>query len=94
MSALVDSTPAAEISFPDALLNVAQWLDSQDEYKIHHAVISGLEISRVFVTRKEWESAMFMIDTTEPRYYHPGITNSERVLAVLMLREMVLNGDI
>jgi hypothetical protein len=89
-----NSTNTQDVSFPGALLNIAQWLDSQDEHNILAALISGVKISETFVTRKEWESTMRMMDTTESRYYHPETTNSERVLAVLMLREMILSGDL
>lgn len=95
MNVLADSAPAAEISFPDALLNVAQWLDSQDiEHQISDARELGINVCNLFVIRQEWEETMCSSRLFDPRYYDPSTTNSERVLAVLMLREMILSGDL
>lgn len=90
MNAPADYT--AEISFPDSLLNLAQWLDSQTNYKAHEARDVGINLCNPLVTRKEWEQTMHL--EHGGTYYSPDVTNSERVLAVLMLREIVLSGDI
>jgi hypothetical protein len=93
MNALVDSNPDVEISFLDSLLNLAQWLDSQDtNYRAYEARVLGINLCTPFVTRKEWEQFMHL--EHGGTYYLPEITNKERVLAVLMLREMILSGDI
>lgn len=91
MNAPADST--TEISFPDSLLNLAQWLDSQDEFRANRARNSNIILCNPFVCRVEWELTMDPMHNTI-NYYNRETTNSERVLAVLMLREMVLAGDI
>jgi hypothetical protein len=92
MSAPVDSTNPNQPDFAQSLLNLAQWLDSQNtEYRILNARNAKVNLCVYFVSRKEWEQTMYMQYGGE--YYHLNTTNSERVLAVLMLREMILNGD-
>lgn len=84
----------AEISFPDSLLNLAQWLDSQDQYIVDLAHKAGVQIQNNFLTHPLWKEHMGYSQGVSGRYYHPKTTNSERVLTVLMLREMILSGDI
>lgn len=89
-----DNIADFKISFPDSLLNLAQWLDSQDQYVIDLARKSGVQIQVNILTNPLWKEHMGYSQFLSGRYYHPKTTNSERVLAVLMLREMILSGDI
>ncbi len=97
MNVLADSISTAntaEISFAESLLNLAKWLDSQEILCCaSDAIKSGVKLCSPFVSRYEWENTMSYV-LEENRYYHPKTTNQERVLAVLMLREMILSGDI
>lgn len=80
--------------FPGSLLRVARWLDSQDaDYEIYLRGSITLNLCYPFVNHPAWEQTM-NYSIGESRYYHPNTRNKERVLAVLMLREAILSGDL
>jgi hypothetical protein len=95
MNVPADTTNVSDFpDFAQSLLNLAERLDSQDEYVIDLARRSGVQIRDNVLTNPHWKEHMGWSQFTPGRYYHPKTTTKERVLAVLMLREMGINGDI
>ncbi len=80
--------------FAQSLLNLAEWLDSQDLCAPSDARKLNVNLCNVVVNDYRWENTMNYMEDGQQFYYSKSITNKERVLAVLMLREMVLSGDI
>lgn len=89
LSSLAVEFSAKDQQFCDNLLNLAKWLDSQEEY--FQVCQSPLRQQGIAI-HSAWENVM-TFDSEEQKYYSRHVTNQERVLAVLMLRSAILAGD-
>lgn len=81
-----NSLSAEQKQFCDNLLNLAEWLDSQDLAWTMFDYQNQVGYTGKICTNPEFKAAL------EDYYSHKN-TNKERVLAVLLLRAAILAGD-
>ena len=72
------------------LLTLAEWLDSQNDFYHVNNANSPVFLQRV-TKNKNWEDLMAPTNGEWNKYYSVNTTNKDRVIAVLFLREILLD---